>query len=154
MRVLFLILLATFALVLNGCGFYQPRGPSYGPSLADLEEAEIPDDPMPVPQVPLDVIEDSYRSALQVANDPDTRQRILIRLADIEMARSENRQLEAAEQGDYFKDAITMYEELVQLNAGRTGEDGMPTNERLLYQLSKAYALDGDLRNPMKCWTS
>src|SRR5690606_19980602 len=83
---------------------------------------------------------------LQVANDPDTRHRILIRLADIEMARSENRQLEAVEQGEYFKDAITMYEELVQLNADRAGEDGAPSNERLLYQLSKAYALGGELK--------
>ena len=141
-----LLLLILFALLLNGCSFYQARGPSYGPSLADLEDAEIPDDPMPVPQVTLDVIEDSYRSALQVANDPDTRHRILIRLADIEMARSENRQLEATEQGEYFKDAITMYEELVQLNQGRESEDGEASNERLLYQLSKAYALGGELR--------
>ncbi len=139
------LLLFLFSLI-SACGFYQARGPNYGPNLADLEEAEIPDDPMPVPQVPLDVIEDSYRAALQVANDPDTRHRILIRLADIEMARSENRQLEAMEQGEYFKDAITMYEELVELNSERQGEDGVPSNERLLYQLSKAYALGGDLK--------
>ncbi len=146
MKTLPLLVVILLSLLVASCGFYQPRGPSYGPSLADLEEAEIPDDPMPVPQVPLDVIEDSYRAALAVANDPDTRQRILVRLADIEMARSENRQLEATEQGDYFKDAITMYEELVQLNAANAGEDGLPNNERLLYQLSKAYALGGDLR--------
>ena len=140
-----LLLIIFLALVVASCGAYRNKGPNYGPTLADLEEAELPDDPMPVPQVTLDVIEDSYRAALDVANDPDTRHRILIRLADIEMARSEDRQIDAVEQGEYFQDAITMYEELVQLNAQRQGEDGAQSNERLLYQLSKAYALGGEL---------
>ncbi len=116
---------------------------SYGRTLADLPVQTLPEEPMPVPVASLDQIEDSYRAALDVANDPEIRHRILIRLADIEMARSETEQIEIAEQREFFTDAISMYQELLELNQARQGEQGVPSNERLLYQLSKAYALDG-----------
>ena len=128
--------------------------PSYGPTLADLPVQVIPDDPMPVPLTSLDEVEDSYHSALEVANDPEIRHRILIRLADIEMARSENAQVEIVEQREFFTDAISMYKELLALNAERQGEDGVPSNERLLYQLSKAYALDGRIEESNEALSS
>lgn len=142
MRILCLLLLSV---LLASCAWFAgDGGPNYGPTLANLEPAKIPEaQEMPVPQIALDEIEESYRAALEVAKDPEVRQKILVRLADIEMANSENRQIEATEQGEYFDDAITMYEELVDMS-----EQGMlveADNERLLYQLSKAYALDGRL---------
>jgi len=124
----------------------EDQGPNYGKTLADLKEVAAPEDTFPVPIAPIDTIEDSYRSALQVARDPSVRHRILTRLADLEMARSEQRQLDSAEQKNYYTDAIDMYQELLVLNSERQGEEGTPTNERLLYQLSKAYALDGRIQ--------
>lgn len=115
----------------------------YGPTLADLETEVAEEEPMPVPVATADQIEDSYRSALEVARDPDIRHKILVRLADLEMAQSEDAQIDAEEQKLFFDDAISMYEELIGLNKERQEETGTPTNERLLYQLSKAYALDG-----------
>lgn len=115
----------------------------YGKTLADLQEVDIPDEIDPVPVTRLEVIEDSYRAALSVAKDPGVRHRILTRLADLEMAKSERNQLTTVEQQEYYTGAIDMYQELLVLNSDRQGEEGTPTNERLLYQLSKAYALDG-----------
>lgn len=139
---IFLMLLVGATLL--SCSSNDKKGPkSYGPTLADLSEPVIEVDPTPVPPAGLDVIEDSYRSALEVAKDPDIRHKILIRLADIEMAKSENEQVTVVEQKAFFDDAITMYQELLELNAQRQSVEGTPSNERLLYQLSKAYALDG-----------
>lgn len=137
-------LLFLSALILSACASRDNSYESYyGKTLADLPEQSIPEDPMPVPIASLDQIEDSYRAAFEVAEDPEIRHRILVRLADIEMARSENEQIDATEQKAFFSDAIAMYEELITLNAERAEEQGVQTNERLLYQLSKAYALDG-----------
>ena len=131
-------------LAIASCSSNDNKTPkNYGPTLADLDEPVIETDPSPVPPATLDQIEDSYRSALEVAKDPNVRHKILIRLADIEMAQSENEQVTVLEQKAFFTDAIAMYQELLTLNAERQTEASSPTNERLLYQLSKAYALDG-----------
>ncbi|MFT5082178.1 MAG: TolA-binding protein [Lentisphaeria bacterium] len=137
-------LLMGFSL-LASCSILDSSGshPSYGKTLADLEKVKAPERLEPVPTTNMDLIEDSYRSALEVAIEPNVRHRILTRLADLEMARSEQRQLDASEQQNFFNGAIDMYQELLVLNTERLQQAGTPTNERLLYQLSKAYSLDG-----------
>ncbi len=129
--------------LLWACSFMGDGMPDYGRTLADIKEPEIPDDPMPVPDTTIDQIEQSYRAALDVAEDPTIRHQILVRLADLEMARSEKRQLSAEIQAQYFENAVSMYEELVELNEEQPVDGQQMSNERLLYQLSKAYALDG-----------
>src|SRR5690606_29189195 len=46
------------------------------------------------------------------------------------------------EQQEHFRDAIALYDELLALDETRADR---ATDERLLYRLSKAYALDGRL---------
>lgn len=139
-----LIAAAVSAMTLGGCASRDDGYESfYGETLADLPEQTLPEEPMPVRIASLDEIEDSYRSAIEVADDPSIRHKILVRLADIEMARSENEQIDATEQKAFFGDAITMYQELIALNAAKPSAEAAEANERLLYQLSKAYALDG-----------
>ncbi len=131
-------------MLLTSCASREENYKSfYGETLADLPEQTIPEDPEPVAIASLDQIEDSYRAAIEVAEDPEIRHRILVRLADIEMARAENEQIDATEQKAFFGDAITMYEELITLNGEQLSPESVQANERLLYQLSKAYALDG-----------
>ncbi|PCK08150.1 MAG: Clp protease ClpB [Alteromonadaceae bacterium] len=133
-------------LLLASCSVFNPKEePRYGTTLAELERIEMPEEPMPVPITSIEAIEDSYRSALEVASDPSVRHRILTRLADLEMINSEERQLNVMEEKAFFTDAIDMYNELLVLNAARQNEPDTPSNERLLYQLSKAYSLDGEL---------
>lgn len=125
---------------LAGCSIIQEGIEDQGPTLADLGPPELPTQKLEVPEASLAEIEKSYRAALEVATSPDLRHRIRVRLADIEMAKSENRQLEVAEEEMYFNDAISLYDELLSLD--ETQADAI-TDERLMYRLSKAYALDG-----------
>lgn len=100
--------------------------------------------------VSLDDLEKHYQHALETAIDPGTRRTILIRLADILMLRSEDKFAENDEKGKYFDEAIQRYQELIQLQqqAIASGDASDETNrqiDQMLYQLSKAYALDGRL---------
>lgn len=131
-------------LTVCGCSSVYHGFADKGPLLADLPPAkEFSDDekiqPSQLPKASLEEIERSYKAALEVAADPDLRHKIQVRLADIEMARSQNRQLQAVE-GVHFSQAISLYDEL--LKQPQTQKDAA-TDERLLYRLSKAYALDG-----------
>lgn len=132
-------LVMTLLTLLAACSWLSGARP-YGPTLADLPPAQLPPAAEPVAPATLDQIEESYRAALDVAAAPELRHRIQVRLADIEMARSENRQLSQAEQEEHFRDAIALYDQLLALDETRTDR---ATDERLLYRLSKAYALDG-----------
>ena len=124
--------------VLYGCAWLAgPEDDYIGSTLDDLQPARMPDVEATVPTLSIDEVEDAYHRALEVAENEEVRRVILVRLAGLQMVRSEQNQLNAEETGEFFTDAIAMYSELVELQAGRPGRD------KLLYQLAKAYALDG-----------
>lgn len=138
------VLIYLALLAATGCSSVYTGFADKGPLLADLPAIPAAEEkenlaPRPLPKATLDEIERSYKSALDVAADPDLRHKIQVRLADIEMARSQNRQLQAVD-GVHFSQAISLYDEL--LKQPQTQKDAA-TDERLLYRLSKAYALDG-----------
>lgn len=138
-----IVMLALAVQAVSGCAWMGLDEPHYGKTLADLTEVNVPNAEMPVERTSMDEIEDSYRSALDVAADPGVRHQILVRLADLEMKRSEQEQLDAQTQQRFFDDTVAMYEELIKLNRERPVNGEYMSSERLLYQLSKAYALDG-----------
>ncbi len=132
--------LLLLAVCLPACSTLYHDPTILGRTLADLPPAEIPARaPEPLP-VSLDEVAASYQSALEVVTDDSLRQSIRIRLADLEMAKSEDRQYAEAEQQTHFEDAINLYLQL--LDRPQTQQDPA-TEERLLYLLAKAYALDG-----------
>lgn len=130
--------LIALLMLLSACGSFKNNITELGPTLADLPEAEIPESLEPVAQVSRAEVERMYRSALEVAEDEVLRQQIRIRLADIEMARSEDEQIASEEGGTFFTSTIAMYDELIKLQQEQQGV----VDERLLYRVSKAYALD------------
>ena len=148
----FLVILGIIT-VIGGCSFFKSsdknkKGP---PTLADLQSVPLDREALnPVPKVSLNELEDIYESTLSVVEDETIRHKILLRLADIEMARSEQQQIEGVPKDRYFKEAIAFYQEMLARNEARQGEPETPTNERLLYRLSKAYALDGQLEEADK----
>lgn len=129
--------------VLPACSWLGgPEDVDIGPTLTELQPARMPDVSTPIPEVSLDQVEANYRSALEVAEDPVIRRKVLMRLAGLEMTRAEQRQLDASEAGQqYFGQAIAMYQELIE----QPPEQGVEKSQQdaLMYQLAKAYALDG-----------
>ncbi len=138
-------------LVLSGCS-----GPDWirgektielGTTLADLQPVALPNPGTVVPPISLSEIEGLYQRALAVADDPNVRRKILIRLAGLTMIRSENQQLAAAAPGEFFDQAANMYQELIELQRNYQREHGLSKSgnnlDQLQYQLAKAYALDG-----------
>lgn len=134
------VLLCALAGGLSGCTVIYHDTTVLGATLAELEPAELPAERPAVEEASLDEVAASYMAALEVISDPATRQRIAVRLADLQMARSEEAQITGTEQRDYFSEAIDQYGDLLQ--TPETLPDDA-TDERLLYQLAKAYALDG-----------
>ncbi|WP_394200942.1 tetratricopeptide repeat protein [Marinagarivorans algicola] len=123
---------------LTACSFFSQDISDLGPTLADLPDPVIPEQLEPVAVVSRDEVEAMYLSALAVAEDIEVRQKIKIRLADIAMARGEDLQIASDTGGQFFDQTISMYDQLIQLQQAQKGE----VDERLLYRVSKAYALD------------
>ncbi|RYZ81957.1 MAG: hypothetical protein EOO68_35160 [Moraxellaceae bacterium] len=79
------------SVLLSGCGMFGSD--NAGKTLADLPAANLPEGKSTVAVVDREKIGASYRKALESAEDPVLRQQIMARIADFEMASSENKQL-------------------------------------------------------------
>jgi TolA-binding protein len=132
-----LLLLGPIALLSACSGFGGLLGDQPAPTLGDLDRVELPAGKEALPRVSLTEMADIYRDVLAGPQDPQTRLHVSHRLADIEMLSAEE-ELATAEtaEGD-FVEVIEAYETLLRDNPD------YPYSDRLLYQLSKAYALDG-----------
>ncbi|MBR9911060.1 MAG: Clp protease ClpB [Gammaproteobacteria bacterium] len=128
-------------------------GLDIGPTLGQLASTPLPpEDHQPAVRLTIDQVDSNYRQALAVTTDPLVRRKIMIRLADLEMARAEQRlldteQLDASGSNSYFDSAITLYQQLLDTAPGRdidpaAGTDG-DERDVLLYLLAKAYSLAG-----------
>lgn len=114
-----------------------------GQTLADLGPEVMPDTSKSLPKVDLPALSTYYRQVLEVSDDPEIRLKVLHRLAGLEMKRGEQG-LDSQEQtSGLFLLAIEAYETLLKNNPNH------PNNDRLLYQLSKAYDLEGKLDKSM-----
>lgn len=129
--------------LLGACSLWGEK-PESAKTLAQLPEAQVPNADARVAVIDIDRIEASYRRALAVAESPALRQQILLRLADLEMARSEQEQFTATEIRRFYDRPIAMYQELIALQQSNSSEPvkGIELDE-LRYKLAKAYALDG-----------
>src|SRR5690606_405283 len=137
-----LLSLAVCGYLLTGCGFLSSPDEDTA-TLAQLPQAKIPNPDARVSVIDIDRIESSYRKALAAAESPKLRQQILLRLADLEMTRSEQEQYTATEIGRFFDRPIAMYEELITLQANNIEPIPGIELDQLRYKLAKAYSLDG-----------
>ena len=143
-------IIATTVLTLGlaGCswmpfGFGDDEAAEPVVTLADLEPAVMPDKSASLPKVDLNTLVDTYRAVLEVTDDPGIRLQVLHRLAGLEMQRGEQQLFEQQTVGTEFDLAIEAYLALLKNNPDH------PNNDRLLYQLSKAYDLGGQLEQSM-----
>lgn len=128
---------------LQGCSVMQLGDDGRGKTLADLPVATMPNAKTPVAVLDMARIEQSYQRALAVAEDPALRQQIMVRLADLEMARSEKNQLNASEVHRFYDKPVAMYSELLKMQeSGAQPVKGIEADQ-LRYKLAKAMSLDG-----------
>jgi TolA-binding protein len=135
-----LCVMIAIAPLLQGCSLFKSshRADDNEPTLADLKPVELPAAKRELPQVGLDQVAKNYREVLKNTEDPEMRVRVTQRLADLQMLSSEQSQLNTAQPTThYFDEAIKSYHALLAAHPNR------PDNDRLMYQLSKAYDMDG-----------
>ncbi|HEY0894039.1 MAG TPA: tetratricopeptide repeat protein [Cellvibrio sp.] len=139
-----LIALAMGAVLqLQGCSLVGLGDDGRGKTLADLPAAKLPDAKAKVAVLDMARIEQSYQRALSVAEDPALRQQILVRLADLEMARSEKAQLDASDMRRHYDKPIAMYNELLTMQGKGVEPAKGIAADQLRYKLAKAMSLDG-----------
>lgn len=133
--------LAFASALLAGCHMFGGNNHN-GKTLADLPTATMPDAKTTVAIVDNQKIETSYQKALAAAADPVLRQQIMARIADFEMARSEQQQLNANDSNHYFDKPIALYRELIELQE-RSGQPVKGVElDQLRYKLAKALSMD------------
>jgi len=138
-----LLLLLSLLLGLSGCqsmrGLFadqQDRQPGSG-TLASLEPAALPviSQSNATAGMTREEVAESYRALLPLLQDPGKRVEVRHRLADLEFERAETELIENAV--DDMAGATEAYEALLAQNPDRS------TNDRVLYQLARAYDLQG-----------
>lgn len=141
------VLTAVGCLLLSACSSTPDEGlfgqRDVGPTLADLEPAVMPDTSKSLPKVDLKTLSLTYQQVLEVSDDPEMRLKVLHRLAGLEMKRGEQGLYAEEDAAGLFALAIDAYQQLLRDNPDH------PNNDRLLYQLSKAYDLEGATEKSM-----
>jgi TolA-binding protein len=135
MRSLLLVMLLP---VVVACSFSSPftKTPPPASTLSDLQPIDLPAIGEALPSVSLAELTAIYQQALTAAADPDTREQVLERLADLQMLQGEAELALSETNESLFSGAIAAYQSLLQNKPGAAG------NDRLLYHLSKAYDLN------------
>ena len=130
------------SIILSACASH-PETARPGATIADLPSAALPDIARSVSKLPTEQVVENYLDALEIIEDQKVRHQINTRLADLQMSISEDALIEGVEVvgsgnsgAGLFTTPISLYERLLE-----NSEKSQDT-ERLLYQLSKAYALD------------
>jgi cellulose synthase operon protein C len=132
--------------LLSGCAGLLDRG-SDEPTLANLQKKEIKIEKRPLSAADRAEVMENYRSLLQLNPDRRLSSEATRRLADLELEISETKLLQpegAAQQSTAdLEKSIRLYEQLLQK------EPNYPSRDLVLYQLSRAYELQGDLGKMM-----
>lgn len=131
------LVLAAACLLVAACGRLPILSEPAETTLADLQPVAVPDDSAELPQVGLEQLAQIYRQALEENQDTQARLVVLHRLADLEMLSGEAELAASDSDRAFFQEAIAAYESLLRENPDYR------FNDRILYQLSRAYDLSG-----------
>lgn len=142
-RLAFIAVIATGVVQLQGCSLVGLGDDGRGKTLADLPDAKLPDSKAKVAVIDVARIEQSYQRALSVAEEPALRQQIMVRIADLEMVRSEKAQIDANDTGRHYDKPIAMYNELLKMQESNSQPVKGIAADQLRYKLAKAMSLDG-----------
>ncbi|WP_026180443.1 tetratricopeptide repeat protein [Hahella ganghwensis] len=121
-------------ILLSGCNLM-----SQSPTIGKLQSKKTELTDIPLPRVGHEEVREEYRQLLEIVEDPGLKEQIDRRIASVYMMEGDYRQLlgvTPASDG-YFGNAIQSYQEVIDKYPGS------PDNAESLYQLAKAYDLNG-----------
>lgn len=129
------------ALVLGGCGTFDG-----GKTIGRLQDQGQELSDIPLPSVRHADVREEYRQLLQIIEDRKLKEQIERRIASVYMLEGDYNQLKGVMPGDdgYFPEAISAYHQLLEKYPGAA------ENAEAMYQLAKAYDLDGRDREAQK----
>ncbi|MCG2579613.1 MAG: tetratricopeptide repeat protein [Marinobacter sp.] len=129
------------ALLLGGCGAFNG-----GQTIGGLQDQGPALNDIPLPSVRHADVREEYRRLLEVVEERKLKEQIERRIASVYMLEGDYHQLLGALPGDdgYFPEAISAYHQLLEKYPGAD------ENAEALYQLAKAYDLDGRDREAQK----
>jgi len=138
-----LIAASTLAISLSGCSWVGLSEvelfQEHEPTLADLSPAVMPNKEIPLPKIDLDVLTKNYLDVIKTSQDADVQVQVMQRLAGLDMLKGELQLAEGQPSTDTLQLAIQAYQKLLN------DYPDQPNNDRLMYQLSKAYDLKGQV---------
>jgi len=120
--------------ILNGCSSMSGEK-----TIGKLDSQATHLTDIPLPNVSHKDVRDEYRSLLEIVEEQDLRKQIERRIAGVYMLEGDYKLLvdDNAPNDGYYAPAIESYKEVISKYPGD------PDNEESLYQLAKAYNLDG-----------
>jgi tetratricopeptide (TPR) repeat protein len=132
--VMFRNTLIALVLLLTGCGLMTQNT-----TIGQLSNEKAPLTDVPLPKVSHKDVRDEYQSLLEIVDDKQLKKQIERRIAGVYMLEGDHNQLIGADpaQDGHFASAIKSYNEVISKYPGD------PENAESMYQLAKAYDLDG-----------
>ena len=134
---------------LTACASFEVFTPSAEPkprpTLAQLDLKPVTITKSQLPGRSLESLQQGYQELVDVIEDPVLREQLGYRLADVEILLAEQQQERGinGSQG-YYDDAILAYQSLLQQYPDKDA------NSQVMYQLSRAYDLQGQQQNSVK----
>ncbi|NMP16535.1 tetratricopeptide repeat protein [Thalassotalea sp. Y01] len=140
-----LIALSVSSILLSGCTLFesQPEQTSKRQRSATLAQLDLQPSPAvkaELPRLTLEELSETYKDTLAYVEDEEAKAQIQQRIAVLEMMQAEEAQMrgDRVADGRYYQTAITSLEGFIKDNPDS------PNNDKLLYQLAKAYDLQGE----------
>jgi TolA-binding protein len=140
-RVVFVAAVAVALLAACSSPFKRP--PPEAPTLKSLASREYAVKPDPGVKADEEAAARAYRDFLAAAPREPHRQEALRRLGDLEMDMVDTRSAAGGTAATDYKAAITQYQAFLKTYPNDSG------NDRVLYQLARAYELSGDLETSL-----
>ncbi|GLS25519.1 tetratricopeptide repeat protein [Marinibactrum halimedae] len=116
-------------------------------TLGDLEYKEEAEEPIEFEQVSYEDVRSEYQELMSLFKEDDIKEQIQRRIADVYMLEGSQQQIDQKEYRSYYDEAIKSYHEILKKYPNS------PDNADVLYQLARAYELDGHQDEAMKMLT-
>ena len=116
-------------------------------TLADLEYKPEQEKEIVLEQLTHKEVREEYQELLSLFKDDELKEQIERRIADVYMIESGESQLKAEPQKSYYTEAIKNYQNILEKYPDS------PNNAAVLYQLARAYDMEGNQTQAMKMLT-